>query len=174
MNMWRKKKFIIIAVLTMVVLAGILGGVAIANADDQNTNQTQADGTKLLDKVAEIYQKNTNVAIDSQELQKAFTEARNQITTDARNQYFQKLVEDGKITQEQLDAYNKWMESRPSFPTDELNKWMESRPDIPYLFGSGNRGGMMPFGGGSRGFGKFGGMFGGRFGGWCPPAATTK
>jgi hypothetical protein len=59
--MWRSKKFIIIAVLTVLVVGGTLGGVAIAQADDQNSSQTQAAGTKLLDKVAEIYEQKTKL-----------------------------------------------------------------------------------------------------------------
>ncbi len=38
--MWRSKKFIIIAILTVVVLGAILGGYAIAQANDQNNSQT--------------------------------------------------------------------------------------------------------------------------------------
>jgi type VI protein secretion system component VasK len=152
MNMWRKKKFIIIAVLTMVVLAGILGGVAIANADDQNTNQTSTTNpfTTLLDKVATIYQQNTSVAIDSQELQKAFTQAQTEMQTEALDKYLNSLVDQGKITQDQAKQYKDWLNSKPNVPV-----------------GPGAKGGL-------RGFGRFGGMFGGRFGGWCPPAATTK
>jgi len=148
--MWRSKKFVIIAILTVVVLAGILGGVAIASADDQNANQPQADGTKLLDKVAEIYQKNTGTAIDPQELQKAFTEAQKEMRNEALDKYLNSLVDQGKITQDQAKQYK---------------DWLNAKPDVP--FGPGFKGGM-------RGFGKFGGMFGGKFGGWCPPATPTK
>ena len=169
--MWRSKKFIFTVLLTVVVLGGILGGFAVAHADDEDTNQPQPTGVNLLDKVAEIYQRNTGTAIDSQELQKAFNEARTEIATDARDQFFQKLVDEGKITQEQLDAYNKWLDSRPQFPTDEYKQWLESRPDIPYLFGNSEQRGMMPFGGGHRGFDK---GFGGGFRGWCTPEAPAN
>jgi len=150
--MWRSKKFIIIAILTVVVLAGILGGVAIANADDQNTNQTSTTNnfTTLLDKVATIYQQNTSVAIDSQELQKAFTQAQKEMRTEALDKYLNSLVDQGKITQDQAKQYK---------------DWLNSKPDVQ--IGPGAKGGL-------RGFGRFGGMFGGRFGGWCPPSATTK
>jgi hypothetical protein len=176
--MWRSKKFIIIALLTVVVLAGTIGGVAIAQADDQNnaqaTSQNATGIAKLWDKFAEILQKNTGSTVTAQDLQKAFNDARTQIATDARSQYLQKLVQDGKITQDQLDAYNKWLEARPQFPTDAYKKWTDSRPDIPYLFGNGSRGGMMPFGGGPRGSGKMGGMFGGGFHGWRAPAPPVR
>lgn len=169
--MWRSKKFIFTALLTVVVLGGILGGFAVARADDEDTSQPQQGDVNLLGKVAEIYEKNTGVAIDSQELQKAFTEARTAMATDARNQFLQNLVDEGKITQEQLDEFEKWLESRPNFPTDEYKEWMESRPNFPYLFGPGNRGGEKPFGGMFRGFDK---GFGGGFRGWCAPEAPTN
>jgi len=149
--MWRSKKFVIIAILTVVVLAGILGGVTIANADDETTNQTTTNNfSTLLDKVATIYQQNTGVAIDSQELQKAFTEAQKEMRNEALDKYLNSLVDQGKITQDQAKQYK---------------DWLNAKPDVP--FGPGFKGGM-------RGFGKFGGMFGGKFGGWCPPATPTK
>jgi hypothetical protein len=154
-----KKKFLIIGVLCVVVLAGVLGGFAIASANDGD-----AANTTLMDKVAEIYQQNTGTAIDAQALQKAFTEAGAALKTDAMNQFLQKLVDEGKITQEQADAWKAWVDARPANAlTDEFKTWMESRPDISGLFGSGNsglgksapgKGGMMPFGG--RGFGMMG------------------
>ena len=170
--MWRTKKFIIIAVLTMLVLAGTIGGVAIAQANDDENNLPQTGNVSLLDKVAEIYQKNTGVAIDPQELQKAFTEAGQAIRDEAQDRFLQSLVNDGKITQEQADQFKTWLESRPSFPTDEFKQWMEARPDIPALFGQDNETRMGPFGGMQRGSGKFGGGFGGKFGGWCAPDAN--
>ena len=168
--MWRSKKFIIIAVLAVLVLGVALGGVAMAQ-DDEGINASQsANVSSFLDKVAEIYQQNTGVAIDAEELQKAFTEAGQAIRDEAQDKFLEKLVTDGKITQEQADEFKAWLESRPTFPTDEFKDWWESRPDVAGLFGQGN-GGVMPFGGMHRGLGKFGGGMGGRLGGWCSPDA---
>jgi hypothetical protein len=171
--MWRSKKFII-AVLAVIVLGATLGGVAIAQADDENSNnQTQAVKANILDKVSEIYEKNTGTAINPDELQKAFTEARQAIQDEALDNFLQKLVTDGKITQEQADQYKAWLDARPAFPTEEFKNWMESRPDIPGLFGQRGqggfmpfnrmKGGMMPFGGMQGGPGGFGGGIGERF-----------
>jgi hypothetical protein len=172
--MWRNKKFIIIAMLTVLVLAGTIGGVAIAQANDDNYNLPQTGNVSLLDKVAENYEKNTGVAIDAQELKKAFTEAGQAIRDEALDNYLQKLVTDGKITQEQADQFKAWLESRPTFPTDEFKQWWDARPDIPGLFGQDNDTRMGPFGGMHRGIGKFGGGFGERFGGWCAPDANNE
>jgi len=140
-----KKKFLITGVLCVVVLAGVLGGFAIASADDGDSARDT-----LMDKVAEIYQKNTGTAIDAQELQKAFTEAGGAVRLNMRDQMLQKLVDEGKITQEQADAWKSWLESRPDKAlTDEFKTWMESRPEIPS--------GIMPFGdrqSGMRGLGN--------------------
>jgi hypothetical protein len=158
--MWRSKKLILIGILMAVVLAGTLGGVAIAQANDENTNTVQDIKTNLMEKVAEIYQANTGVAIDAAELQKAFEQAQQEIKDEAYNQFLQKLVDEGKITQEQLNEFKAWLESRPNLPIDEFRQWMESHPDIPYFFGSDNSSGMTPFGGMHRNNGKTGEGFG--------------
>jgi hypothetical protein len=146
--MWRSKKFIIIAILTVVVLGAILGGYAIAQANDENANQsdnqTPNNFSTLLDKVAAIYQQNTGTNIDSQELSKAFTQAQKEIRDEALDKYLNSLAEKGKITQDQAKQYK---------------DWLNSKPDVQ--IGPG-------FKGGPRGFGRFGGMFGG-FRGWCAP-----
>jgi competence protein ComGC len=167
--MWRNKKLIIVEVLVAVMLVAMLGGIAVVRANDENTNQGKNNMTSLMEKVAEIYQANTGTAIDAAELQKAFDQAKTDIAADARNAYLQKLIDEGKITQEQADQYKAWLNSRPNFPTDEFKQWMESRPDIPALFGQANHGGMMPFGGMHRG-----GSFGFRMGNCLPGSDITK
>lgn len=172
--MWRSKKFIIIAVLTVLVLGVALGGVAMAQADDEDTPPQAANGSSLLEKVAEIYEENTGVAIDAQELEKAFTEAGQAIRDEALDNYLQKLVDDGKITQEQADQFKAWLESKPTMMTDEFKAWLDARPDIPALFGPDKAIRMGPFGGMHRGPGKFGGGFGQRFEGWGLPDANVE
>ena len=171
--MWRSKKFIFTALLTVVVLGGILGGVAVASADDEDTSRPQAGGVSFLDRVAEIYEQNTGVAIDSGELQQAFAEARDEFGIEARDRLRQRLIEEGVISQEQLDELEQWLESRPDFPTDEFEEWMESRPDITLPFGRGNHDGEKPFGGMFRNFRGFANRFGGGPHGWCAPDAPA-
>ncbi len=169
--MWRSKKFIIIAVLAVLVLGATLGGVAIAQADDENNDTTQtANVSSFLEKVAEIYQNNTGVAIDPQQLQQAINEAGQAMRDQALENYLQKLVTEGKITQEQADQFKAWLASRPSL--DEFKTWLESRPDIPGIFGEGNGIGIGPFGGMHGGMGKF--RMGFRLGAWCAPDADTN
>jgi len=172
--MWRSKKFLLTALLTVVVLGGILGGYAVAKADDTDTDQPPAGDVNLLDRVAEIYQKNTGVAIDSGELQKAFTEARDELGIQVRELLHQRLIEEGILSQEQLDELEQWIESRPDFQTEEFEEWMESMPDIDLPFGPGSEDGKRPFGNMFRNFRGFGERFGGGPHGWCVPDAPAE
>jgi hypothetical protein len=148
--MWRSKKFIIIAVLAVVVLAGSIGGVALAQSGDENNSQPPAQQQTLLDKVCAIYQQNTGTAIDSGELQKAFDQARSEMRDEALNSYLQGLVDKGKMTQEQADQYKAWLKSKPEV-------------DIPLAPG-------FPGLGMHRGFGGAGGGFQG----WSQPPQPTE
>jgi hypothetical protein len=172
--MWRSKKFLLTALLTVVVLGGIIGGYAVANADDADTSQPPSGTVNLLDRVAEIYEKNTGTAINPDELQKAFTEARDELMTQSRDQMRQRWIDEGKMTQEQLDELDKWLESRPAFPSDEFKDWLESRPDIQLPFGPRSEDGAKPFGGMFRNFRGFAGRFGGGQHGWCAPDTTEE
>ncbi len=144
--MWQRKKFILTGALVLAAVVATLGGVALAQADDESAGLVEDTQTALIEKVAEIYQANTGTAIDAQELENAFAQAREEIMTETRDQFLDKLVEEGKITQEEADQWK---------------AWLDARPDIPSL---GDEGGMM-FGGMHNGKGGIGGGFGLKFGG---------
>jgi len=166
--MWRSKKVIIIAVMIVLVLGATVGGVAAAQAQDEDVNLSQtANASSFLEKVAEIYQQNTGTAIDAEELQKAMTEAGQQLKDAALDNFLERLVEDGRITQEEADQFNAWLDARPDFPTEEFEQWWEARPEVPGLFGQGNGLRIGPFGGMNRGIGQFKAGF--RLGRWCGP-----
>ena len=109
--MWRSKKFLLVTVLAVVVLAGSIGGVALAQSGDDS--QPLAQHEAMLEKVCAIYEENTGIAINSEELQKAFAQARSEMQDEALDSYLQSLVDEGKITQEQADQYKAWLESKP-------------------------------------------------------------
>jgi len=140
--MWRKKSFIIVAVLTVLVLGATLGSVAMAQADDENTD----NASSFLEKVAELYQTNTGVAIDPEELQLAITDARQALRDEALDDYLQELVADGTITPAQAEEFKAWLEAKPDLPIDEFQEWWNARPDLPGLFGGDNGNGMGPLG----------------------------
>ena len=53
--MRRSKKFILIALLTIVVLAGSIGGVALAQAGNEEDSPPNPPHGAFLEKVCEIY-----------------------------------------------------------------------------------------------------------------------
>jgi hypothetical protein len=132
MEMWRSKKFIIVAVLAAVVLLGGIGGVALAQTENSNNSQPESKYGTLLSRVCEIYQEKTGVAIDQAALKDAFTQAQSELRTEALKNRLQSLVDQGKITQDQADQYL---------------KWMESRPDVPFKSGLRGMGGIHGWGG---------------------------
>ena len=157
--MRRSRKFILIGLLVLVVLGGTLGGIAIAQANDQgNTTTPAATGNNtqlsaLLDKIVTIYQQNTGVALDAQQLLKAFQQAAKENRDAALDTYLNNLVTKGKITQDQANQFKTWLQSRPDF----LGK-------------------IMPFGGMRMGPGMMGRGFHGVFGGNSQnkPSGTTN
>ena len=101
--MWRSKKFIIIAVLAAVLLAGSVGGVAFA----QTGNESNDSGKTLLARVATI------MGVDQKKLEDAFAQAQREMRDEALNSRLQDLVSQGKMTQDQADQYKKWLQSEP-------------------------------------------------------------
>jgi hypothetical protein len=145
---FKSKKFIIGSLLTIVVVAVGIGGAVLADDPEDS-------GGSFLDRVAAIYEQNTNNPIDAQELQKAMTQARDELKAQARDQFRQKLIDDGVMTEEQLNEWEAWLAARPDFPTDEYQQWLESRPEgVPFGPGMPRLGdrGFQRFGGGPKGF----------------------
>ena len=116
MKMWRGKKLILVAVLASAVLVGSIGGVVAAQTGNGDDNQPQAQQEALLEKVCAIYEQNTGVTIDAEELQKALDQARDEMQSEALDEHLQNLVDEGKITQEQADQYKAWLEAKPDVP----------------------------------------------------------
>ena len=115
--MKRSKKFVFLALLVTVVLAGSIGGgIALAQEEDEVDSQPAAWCGALQDRVCEIYEENTGTAIDPQELQDAFAQARSEMRQEAMGNRLQWMVEEGVITQEEADQYQEWCQSRPDVP----------------------------------------------------------
>ena len=68
---------------------------------------------ELLDRACAIYQENTGVAIDSEQLKDAFHQALSELRQEAPEAHVQNLVDEGRITQEEGDSYLEWWASRP-------------------------------------------------------------
>ena len=139
MEMWRSKKFIVVAVLAAVMLVGTISGVVVA-ADNGDDSEPEARHEALLNRVCEIYQEKTGVTIDQEALKDAFAQAQSEMQTEALENYLQSLVEQDRITQAQADEYLDW--------------W-QAKPDVSFGFGFGGRGGFRGMGG-PRGMRSFG------------------
>ena len=133
--MKRSRKFILIGLLVVVVLAGSIGGVVLAQTENVDDSLPGTRYEAMLDRVCEIYEENTGVAIDPQELQNAFTQARSEMCDAAlengdrmrpegmlkfremdpetMQDRLQNLFDEGKITQEQYEKKMEWIESMP-------------------------------------------------------------
>jgi hypothetical protein len=128
--MWRSKKFIVIALLAAVVVVGSTAGVVLAQTENGDDSQPQT----LLERVADILvAKGINVT--SEQLQEAFTQARSDIYDEALDSRLKKLVDEGKLTEEEAAQYKAWWQDRPDMEPfqQQLREWQEDRPDMPQL-----------------------------------------
>jgi hypothetical protein len=114
---WKNKKVVLLAALAIAaIIGGVVAGVTLAQSGGGNETQASSQYEALLNKVATIYQQNTGVTIDPQQLETAFTQAQNQMQSEALQTWLQNLVTQGKITQAQADQYLQWWQSRPNTP----------------------------------------------------------
>jgi hypothetical protein len=145
----RKRKWFIPVVLSIVLIGGIAGGVMVA-ADDSSGNVDQQSQPfdrpqALLDRACAIYQENTGVAIDSEQLKDALHQAQSELQEEALESKLRNLVEDGKLTQEEADQYLEWWQSRPDIEVP-LPGLGEPGPRVGMMRGKsfGPRGGPCP------------------------------
>ena len=98
-------------------VGGIAGGVLAAANDSSNNIEDQsqiADRSQaLLDRACAIYEEETGVAIDSEQLKDALEQAQREMKDEALESRLQYLVDEGKITQEEASQYLEWWQSRP-------------------------------------------------------------
>lgn len=106
--MWRSKKFIIVVLVAIVVLAGSIGGIALAQTEDEEETQTET----IFDKVAAVLVED-GVNITSEQLEDAFAEVQQDMRNQAVEKFLDKLVEEEIIAQEEADAYLNWWSERP-------------------------------------------------------------
>jgi hypothetical protein len=136
MPMRKRKWFIPIMLLSILLIGGITGGVVAAASDNSSNTEDQSQAADryqaLLDRACAIYEEETGVAIDSGQLKEALDQARSEIQNEALESRLQNLVDEGKMTQEEADQYLEWWQSRPDI---EL--------PLPGLGGHGHGDGMM-------------------------------
>jgi hypothetical protein len=152
----------------MAKVAGILGidqdTLRAAFDEARSEIQDKAPGDRqrgeLMARVVEIL---GNDDIDQDTLKAAFAEAKREMRQEALENRLAKLVDEGRITEAQVDEYLNWLESKPDTPQfreqvkewrqarpdlpPELEEWRQARPDVPLRHGFGGRRGHRGFGG---------------------------
>ena len=109
--------------------------VAAAENSSSNTgDQIQPSDRRgvLLDRACVIYEEETGVTIDSEQLKDALKQAQSELRDEALVNLLENLVDEGKLTQGEADQYLEWWQSRPDL---EL--------PLPGLGRRGPGGGMM-------------------------------
>jgi hypothetical protein len=134
--MRKRRWFVPVVVASILLIGGITSGVVAAASDGPIVTQEQIEAANryqaLLHRACAIYEEETGVAIDSEQLKDALKQARQDMREEAVGNWLQKLADDGEITQEEAD---------------QLLEWWQLRPDVqlplPRLGGPGRGGGMM-------------------------------
>jgi len=114
--MRKRKWFIPVVVVSVLMIGGVTGGVLAA---DDSSNSIEGQGQSnyryqaFLDRVCAIYEENTGVSIDSGQLKDAVAQVRIEIREQAVENWLQDLVKNGKITEEEAGQYLEWWQSRP-------------------------------------------------------------
>ncbi len=131
--MWQDKKFIVIVALLVILVAvgGTLGGLALARQNNDGPNQVRAARIELLEKAANFFQADNKTLAERQEMR-----------AEVLDNFLQKLVEEGKITQEEADQFKAWWAARSDIP----GLISQLAPDFTHYFG------MMHMGGGGVSF----------------------
>ena len=108
------KKTIVIPLLTAtVILLGIFGGIAAAQSGSQDRISSRS--SIFTSRVAEI------LGIEDARVEQAFKQAVSETRDSRMNNLLDRLVESGKITQEQADRKLEWME-------DDRKLWNKHHP----------------------------------------------
>ncbi len=105
--MWRSRRFILGAVLSVIVVGSAIGGIALAQTDGEDGSQLES----LMARVAE------KVGVDQAVLEQAFAEAQAEMRDDEVATRLQDLVGQGKLTQDEADEYLEWLQARPEAPS---------------------------------------------------------
>lgn len=140
MPMKKRKWFVPVVLVSILLVGGITGGVVASANNSSSSSEDQSQATDryqaLLDRVCAIYEEQTGVAIDPEQLRNAWRQARGEMVDAAVENWLQNLVDNGKITEEEAQQYLDWWEARPDVEVP-----------LPKLARLGHEGGMMLGGG---------------------------
>ena len=113
----KRKWFVPVVVASVLLIGGVVGGAIVAAQDSPSSIEDQSEAVNrnqvLLQRVCAIYEENTGVAIDSEQLKDALKQARSELRDEALEKWLQNLVDDGKITEQEAGELLDWWQSRP-------------------------------------------------------------
>ncbi len=138
--MWQDWKFIVIVALLVVAIAagGTLGGIALARSNNNSPDRAQTI-TEIIQNAANSFQDKMNNGKDGP--------GQNN-TSEALDSFLKKLVDEGKITQEQADQFKAWLKEMPDMP---MMNGQTGQPGMGFfgMMHNGKMGPMFRFGGGT-------------------------
>ena len=136
--MWRKRKFIIMLLGAVLIIAASIGGVAMAQDSEENS---QSDS--LLGRVAAI------LGIDQQRVEDAFEQAQVEMREQALDKYLQNLVDEGigndprmirmfarlgeMVSEDQLAGTPRGLTMTPDEAQSEIDAVNAQYPKHPYF-----------------------------------------
>ncbi len=113
----RKKLFFIGTALVLLLTAGMIGGIALA--EDEAAPATPVMN-RLGARIAAI------LGIEESALTDAFIQAREEMRTEAREQCLERMTENGLMNAEQAQEFRDWCEARPEW-ADKFGPQAEKR-----------------------------------------------
>lgn len=99
-----KRRWLYALILTGLLVIGITGGAVLAHGGGENGDSPVKS---FASRVAGI------LGLNESQVQDAFKQARTEMQDEALQAKLDKMVESGRLTQEEADEYKEWYDSRP-------------------------------------------------------------
>lgn len=115
-----KKRLLVTALVLGVIVMGVFGGVVAAQGKDQQ--RTEGKPHRLTVRMAEI------LGLEHGRVEQAFNQALGELRNERAGSYLSRLVEMGKITQEQAEEKLEWLKANPDVRTGFQKKGMHFSP----------------------------------------------
>ena len=106
-----RKRWLVIPVVVLALAVALVGGVVLADGtgdgDDGGSDVSDGSSKGFAARVAEI------LGLEEDTVADAMEQARQEMHDERVEAWLDKMVESGKITQEQADDYQDWLDDRP-------------------------------------------------------------
>ena len=99
-----RKRWFVVALATAALVVGVAGGTVLANEGETSDDSPVKN---LVSRVASI------LGPEESQVQDAFDQATSEMQDEALQSRLDRLVEDGRLTQEQADEQLDWYQARP-------------------------------------------------------------